>query len=53
MLREKISTMETELVTFRDLDSLKKKSEEKKQVNDTDRSYYRSAFMPTLHRGGM
>ena len=32
MLREKISSMETELVTFRDLDSLKRKSEEKKQV---------------------
>ncbi|XP_060563519.1 intraflagellar transport protein 74 homolog [Ruditapes philippinarum] len=37
MLREKISTMETELVTFRDLDSLKKKSEEKKQKLMSDR----------------
>ena len=32
MLREKISNMETELVTFRDIDSLKKKSEQKKHV---------------------
>lgn len=37
MLREKIATMETELVTFRDLDSLRRKSEEKKQKLQSDR----------------
>ena len=33
MLREKIATMEQELVVFRDIDALKRQSEEKKQVN--------------------
>lgn len=33
MLREKIANMETELETFRDLDSLRRKSEEKKHVS--------------------
>ncbi|XP_052778155.1 intraflagellar transport protein 74 homolog [Mya arenaria] len=37
MLKEKIATMETELVTFRDLDSLRRKSEEKKQKLQSDR----------------
>ena len=32
MLREKIATMEQELVVFRDIDALKRQSEEKKQV---------------------
>ena len=32
MLRDKIDTMEKELVTFRDIDALKHQSEEKKQV---------------------
>ena len=33
MLREKIATMEQELVVFRDIDALKRQSEEKKQVH--------------------
>ena len=33
MLREKIATMEQELVVFRDIDALKRQSEEKKQVD--------------------
>ena len=33
MLRDKIDTMEKELVTFRDIDALKHQSEEKKQVS--------------------
>ena len=35
VLREKISTMETELVDYRDIDTLRKKSEDKKQVGQT------------------
>jgi len=33
MLREKIHTMDVELITFRDLDSLRRQSEQKKQVH--------------------
>ncbi|WAR23747.1 IFT74-like protein [Mya arenaria] len=39
MLKEKIATMETELVTFRDLDSLRRKSEEKKQLGNLERKW--------------
>ncbi|XP_052222325.1 intraflagellar transport protein 74 homolog [Dreissena polymorpha] len=37
MLREKIANMEAELVTFRDLDSLQRKSDDKKQKLQADR----------------
>lgn len=37
MLREKIATMEQELIVFRDIDSLKRQSEEKKQKLMSDR----------------
>ena len=44
MLREKIDTMEKELVTFRDIGSLKQQSEEKKEVSGCFMSHEKTRF---------
>ena len=44
MLREKIDTMEKELVTFRDIGSLKQQSEEKKEVSGCFMSHEKTCF---------